>query len=73
MTDAAYAKFTGRTLEKYIGKGVTVNTLRHSIIKHIYENPKTTHKDRVELSKRMCHSIEMQSGYSYDLDSRVVL
>lgn len=66
--DKAFAKYTARTLERIFKKGVTVNTLRHSIIKHYYENPHTTHKDRVELSKRMCHSIDMQSAYAYELD-----
>lgn len=68
MTDQAYAKFVSRALTKMIGPGVTVNTLRHSIIKHVYGNPKTTHKERVELSRRMCHSIGMQSAYAYDLE-----
>jgi hypothetical protein len=70
-TDTAFAKFTSRTFEKLFKKGVTVNTLRHSIIKHYYENPTTSHKDRVELSRRMCHSIDMQSAYAYDVSKDV--
>jgi len=66
--DKAFAKFASRALSALVHKGVTVNTLRHSMIKHVYENPKTTHKERAELSRRMCHSIDMQSAYAYEVD-----
>lgn len=66
--DKSFAKFASRALSTLVQKGVTVNTLRHSMIKHVYENPKTTHKERTELSRRMCHSIDMQSAYAYEVD-----
>lgn len=69
MSDNVFAKFASRALSRWIEPGVTVNTLRHSIIKHVYENPSTTHKQRVELSRRMCHSIDMQSAYAYNVDN----
>lgn len=67
--DTSFAKLTSRIFNKLFKKNVTVNTLRHSIIKYYYNNPKTTHKERVELCKRMCHSIDMQSSYAYDLSN----
>ena len=65
--DNSFAKLASRTFAFYIRPGVTVNTLRHSMIKHVYENPRTTHKERIELSRRMCHGIDMQSAYAFEL------
>lgn len=68
-TDDAYIKFTSRVFGDLLGEGVTVTTLRHSKIKYEYENG-MTHKQREELSKRMCHSIGMQSSYSFELGNK---
>jgi hypothetical protein len=68
-SDDAYIKFTSRVFEDILGKGVTVTTLRHSKIKYEYENG-MTHKQREDLSKRMCHSIGMQSSYSFEIGDK---
>lgn len=65
-SDDAFIKFTSRTLHSlFAPKPVTVTTLRHSLIKYMYEKG-MTHKEREELSKRMCHGIAMQSAYSFE-------
>lgn len=69
-TDDAFIKFTSRTLQSlFAPKPVTVTTLRHSLIKYMYEKG-MTHKEREDLSKRMCHGIAMQSAYSFEFKSQ---
>jgi hypothetical protein len=63
----SFAKFTGRVFKGIFGgRNVTVNTLRHSIIKYTLEH-QNKHSDRERLSDRMCHSVGMQSAYHYEL------
>lgn len=63
----SFAKFTARVFKGIFGgKNVTVNTLRHSIIKYTLEH-QNKHSDRERLSDRMCHSVGMQSAYHYEL------
>lgn len=65
-----FAKFTARTFKGIFGgRNVTVNTLRHSIIKYTLEH-QNKHSDRERLSNRMCHSVGMQSAYHYELSHK---
>lgn len=67
-TDVAFAKYTARTLSTiFDNKPVTVNTLRHSIIRY-YLGKGITHNERMRLSERMCHSVSMQSAYQFKME-----
>ena len=46
-----------------LGKGVSVDILRHSYIIHQYKNTEFTIKDREELAEKMGHSKAMQEQY----------
>lgn len=71
VNDNSFIKFSNRVLEEvFDGKPVTVSTLRHSFIEYMYRMG-TTHKQRVEMSKSMGHSITMQSQYAFEIGDGV--
>jgi len=60
-----FQQYASRTLKALFGKPCTLTLLRHSYISHMLAYGQLSIKDKEELARDMCHSIETQAQYQF--------
>lgn len=63
-TPHAFTVFSNRTLKKYLGPHVTVNSLRHAATKASLTDPKHSYQQQEDYAKDMGHSFDMHRRYN---------
>jgi hypothetical protein len=66
-THGGFQQYASRTLKALFGKPCTLTLLRHSYISHMLAYRQLSIKDKEELARDMCHSVETQAQYQFIL------
>lgn len=64
-THGGFQQFASRTLKALFGKPCTLTLLRHSYVSHMLAYGQLSIKDREELARDMCHSVNSQAQYQF--------
>ncbi len=64
-THGGFQQYASRTLKALFGKPCTLTLLRHSYISHMLAYGQLSIKDKEELARDMCHSVETQAQYQF--------
>jgi hypothetical protein len=64
-THGGFQQYASRTLKALFGKPCTLTLLRHSYISHMLVYRQLSIKDKEELARDMCHSVETQAQYQF--------
>ncbi len=64
-TVGGFQKWASRTLQALFGKPCTLTLLRHSYVSHMLAAGQLSIKDREELARDMCHSVQTQAQYQF--------
>jgi hypothetical protein len=64
-THGGFQQWASRTLQVLFGKPCTLTLLRHSYVSHMLAYGQLSIKDREELARDMCHSINTQAQYQF--------
>ncbi len=64
-THSGLQQYASRTLKTLFGKPCTLTLLRHSYISHMLAYGQLSIKDKEELARDMCHSVETQAQYQF--------
>ncbi len=64
-TVEGFQKLVSRTLQALFGKPCTLTLLRHSYVSHMLAAGQLSIKDREELARDMCHSVQTQAQYQF--------
>jgi len=64
-TRGGFQQYASRTLKTLFGKPCTLTLLCHSYISHMLAYGQLSIKDKEELARDMCHSIETQAQYQF--------
>ncbi len=64
-THGGFQQYASRTLKSLFGKPCTLTLLRHSYISHMLAYGQLSIKDKEELARDMCHSVETQAQYQF--------
>ncbi len=64
-TVGGFQKWASRTLQALFGKPCTLTLLRHSYVSHKLAAGQLSIKDREELARDMCHSVQTQAQYQF--------
>lgn len=60
-----FQQYASRTLKALFGKPCTLTLLRHAYISHMLVYGQLSVKDKEELARDMCHSVETQAQYQF--------
>ena len=64
-THGGFQQYASRTLKALFGKPCTLTLLRHSYVSHMLPYGQLSIKDKEELARDMCHSVETQAQYQF--------
>ncbi len=64
-THGGFQQYASRTLKALFSKPCTLTLLRHSYISHMLAYAQLSIKDKEELARDMCHSVETQAQYQF--------
>ncbi len=64
-THGGFQQYASRTLKALFGRPCTLTLLRHSYISHMLAYGQLSIKDREELARDMCHSVNTQAQYQF--------
>ena len=64
-THEGFQQYASRTLKALLGRPCTLTLLRHSYISHMLAYGQLSNKDKEELARDMCHSVNTQAQYHF--------